>query len=39
MQGKYLVVNAVAKQFTLRDGDYVTSVYNDFVIGDWKEVR
>ncbi|MBV9575363.1 MAG: P-type conjugative transfer protein VirB9, partial [Gammaproteobacteria bacterium] len=32
MQGKYLVVNAVAKQFTLRDGDYVTSVYNDFAI-------
>jgi type IV secretion system protein VirB9 len=39
MQGKYLVVNAVAKQFTLRDGDYVTSVYNDLAIGDWKEVR
>lgn len=39
MQGKYLVVHAVAKQFTLRDGDYVTSVYNNFAIGDWKEVR
>ena len=36
MQGKYLVVNAIAKQFTLRDGDYVTSVYNDLAIGDWE---
>jgi len=34
MQGKYLVVNSVAKQFTLRDGDYVTSVYNDFAISN-----
>jgi len=36
MQGQYLVVNAVAKQFTLRDGDSVTSVYNDslLVIGN-----
>jgi len=39
MQGQYLVVNAVAKQFTLRDGDYVTSVYNDFAIGDWKVIK
>ena len=38
MQGKYLVVNAIAKQFTLRDGDYVTSIYNDFAIGDWNKV-
>lgn len=29
MQGEYLVVNAVAKQFTLRDGSHVTSIYND----------
>ena len=29
MQGYYLVVNAVAKQFTLRDGSHVTSIYND----------
>lgn len=34
MQGKYLVVNAVAKQFTLRDGNYVTSVYNDLAISE-----
>jgi type IV secretion system protein VirB9 len=39
MQGKYLVVNAVAKQFTLRDGDEVTSVYNDLAIGDWKSIN
>ncbi|HZW61282.1 MAG TPA: TrbG/VirB9 family P-type conjugative transfer protein [Candidatus Babeliales bacterium] len=38
MQGQYLVMNAVAKQFTLRDGDYVASVYNDFAIGDWKRI-
>lgn len=38
MQGEYMVVNAVAKQFTLRNGSYVTSVYNDQAIGDWKQV-
>lgn len=38
-QGNYLVVNAMTKQFTLRDGDYVASVYNDFAIGDWKSIR
>ncbi len=38
MQGKYLVVNSIAKQFSLRDGDDVTSVYNDLAIGDWKEI-
>lgn len=35
MQGNYLVVHSVANQFTLRNGDYVTSVYNDLAIGDW----
>lgn len=39
MQGQYLVVNATAKQFTLRDGDYVTSVYNDLAIGDWNQIH
>jgi type IV secretion system protein VirB9 len=29
LQGDYVVINTVAKQFTLRDGVYVTSVYND----------
>lgn len=38
MQGKYLVVNATAKQFTLRDGDDVASVYNDLAIGDWEQI-
>lgn len=38
MQGSYVVVHSVAKQFTLRDGAYVTSVYNDLAIGDWKAV-
>lgn len=38
MQGGYLVVNSVAKQFTLRDGETVTTVYNNFAIGDWNKV-
>lgn len=38
MQGSYLVMHAVAKQFTLRDGNQVTSIYNDFAIGDWKTI-
>lgn len=39
MQGDYMVIDSMAKQFTLRDGAYVTSVYNDFAIGDWKQVK
>lgn len=38
-QGDYLVVNSVAKQFTLRDGERVTSIYNDQAIGDWQSVK
>lgn len=38
MQGDYLVVNAVGKQFTLRDGDYVTCVYNNSAIGGWQRI-
>lgn len=38
MQGEYLVVNSVAKQFSLRDGETVTTVYNNFAIGDWNRV-
>lgn len=38
MQGSYLVVNSVAKQFTLRDGSSVTNVYNDLAIGDWQTI-
>lgn len=39
MQGNYLVVNTVAKQFTLRDGNYVTTLYNDNAIGDWQSIK
>ena len=38
MQGEYLVVNSVAKQFSLRDGETVTTVYNNIAIGDWNRV-
>lgn len=38
MQGDYMVVNSVAKEFNLRDGDKVTTVYNDLAIGDWERV-
>lgn len=38
IQGDYVVINSVAKQYTLRNGDYVTSVYNDYAIGDWKNM-
>ncbi len=38
MQGDYMVVNSVAKEFTFRDGSTVTSVYNDNAIGDWKKL-
>lgn len=36
---QYVVVNRVAKQFTLRHGNEVASVYNDDAIGDWQYVR
>jgi type IV secretion system protein VirB9 len=38
MQDYYMVIHAVAKQFTLRDGPIVTSVYNDKAIGDWQTI-
>ena len=38
IQGAYLVVNSVAKQFTFRDGSMVTSIYNDLAIGDWQHL-
>jgi len=34
-----VVVNSVAKQFTFRRGNYVTTIYNDKAIGDWSSVR
>ena len=39
MQGDYMVVNSIAKQFTLRDGSSVSNVYNDLAIGDWQSIR
>lgn len=38
MQGSYMVINSVAKEFTFRDGAYVTSIYNDSAIGDWQAI-
>jgi type IV secretion system protein VirB9 len=38
MQGDYMVVERMAKAFTLRNGNVVTSVYNDKYIGDWQNV-
>jgi type IV secretion system protein VirB9 len=35
----YVVVERIAKAFTLRNGDIVTSIYNDKYIGDWKYVH
>ncbi len=29
MQGKYLVVESLGRQFTLRDGDTTTCIFND----------
>jgi len=39
MDGDYTVVNSVAKQFTLRNGSQITSVYNDYAIGDWQKIN
>ncbi len=33
------VIHTVAKQFTLRDGDNVTSIYNDKAIVDWQSIH
>jgi len=38
MQGEYMVIHSIAKQFTFRNGTYVTSIYNDYAIGDWKKM-
>lgn len=35
----YVVVERLGKAFTLRNGDVVTSVYNDKYIGDWHKVK
>jgi type IV secretion system protein VirB9 len=39
MEAGYVVVERVAKAFTLRNGDTVTNVYNDKYIGDWQNVK
>lgn len=39
MQDGYMIVNTIAKQFTLRNGAEVTSIYNDLEIGDYKHVH
>lgn len=39
MENGYLVVERVAKAFTLRSGNTVTSVYNDKYICDWNNVK
>jgi type IV secretion system protein VirB9 len=38
IEGRYMVINVTAKQFTFRDGASVTNIYNDEAIGDWSEV-
>ena len=38
MQGNYMAIHSVAKQFTLRNGSSVTSIYNDYAIGDWNSM-
>lgn len=38
IQGDYVVIHSLAKQFTFRNGNVVTSIYNDFLIGDWKNI-
>lgn len=39
MEKDYMVVERIAKSFTLRNGAVVTSVYNDKYIGDWSKVK
>jgi type IV secretion system protein VirB9 len=39
IENGYVVVERIGKAFSLRNGDVVTSVYNDKYIGDWKKVK
>lgn len=39
IENGYVVVERTGKAFTLRNGDVVTSVYNDKYIGDWQSVK
>lgn len=39
MESGYMVVEQIAKAFTLRNGETITSVYNDKYISDWNKNR
>ena len=39
VENGYVVVERIGKAFTLRNGDVITSVYNDKYIGDWHRVK
>ncbi|MBV9575093.1 MAG: TrbG/VirB9 family P-type conjugative transfer protein, partial [Gammaproteobacteria bacterium] len=39
MENGYLVIERIAKAFTLRSGNTVTSVYNDKYLCDWYKVK
>lgn len=39
IENGYVVVERIGKAFSLRNGDIVTTVYNDKYIGDWKLVQ
>lgn len=39
IENGYVVVERIGKAFTLRNGDVVTSVYNNKYIGDWHKVK
>jgi len=39
IENGYVVLERIAKAFTLRNGEVITSVYNDKYIGDWHKVK
>lgn len=39
IENGFVVVERLGKAFSLRNGDIVTTVYNDKYIGDWKSVQ
>jgi type IV secretion system protein VirB9 len=38
VDGDYIVVDRVENEYSLRDGKFVCSVYNDAAIGDWQSI-
>lgn len=38
VQGEYVVVNRVGRQFTLRHGQQTACVYNNAAMGDWQKI-